>query len=111
MIQMQNGNTDGMDDVIKVMRLLADPTRLRVLTMLQANEMNVTALCGQLDLAQPTVSHHLGLLRTMGLVNTRRDGKQIFYSLNRKHVNSLTDQPGLSIAAGSMELRLLHQAS
>ena len=107
MIQMQNGHIDKMDDVIKVMRLLADPTRLRVLTMLKERELNVSALCSQLDLAQPTVSHHLGLLRTMGLVHTRRDGKQVFYSLNRNHVNAMTDQEGLAIAAGPMELRLL----
>ena len=107
MIQMQNGHMDRMDDVIKVMRVLADPTRLRVLTMLQENELNVSTLCGHLDLAQPTVSHHLGLLRSMGLVNTRRDGKQVFYSLNREHVESLSDDQGISIAAGSMELRLL----
>ena len=103
---VRDDQTDGMDDVIKIMRLLADPTRLRVITMLQTGEINVSSLCKQLSLAQPTVSHHLGLLRTMGLVNTRRKGKQVFYSLNSNTVESLVDQPGLVIKAGSMQLRL-----
>lgn len=107
MIQMKNTTNNSMDDVIKVMRLLADPTRLRVLTMLRENEMNVSALCEHLSLAQPTVSHHLGLLRSMNLVATRRSGKQVFYSLNQDNVEKLADQAGLAIAAGSMELRLL----
>ena len=38
------------------------------------------------DVSQPTVSHHLGILRQAGLVNTRREGKQIFYSLNQEAV-------------------------
>jgi ArsR family transcriptional regulator len=105
MIQMQHEHMDGMEDVIKVMRLLADPTRLRVLNMLRQSELNVSAMCDQLDLAQPTVSHHLGLLRSMGLVNTRRDGKQVFYSLNRDTVQA--GESGLHVAAGEMKLHLV----
>lgn len=107
MIQMKQGSSDGMEDVIKVMRLLADPTRMRVLTMLQEREMNVSALCDQLDLAQPTVSHHLGLLRAMNLVSTRRNGKQVFYSLNGAYVVSLDECGGLSIVAGSKRLKIM----
>ena len=103
---IRDDQTDGIDDVINIMRLLADPTRFRVITMLQTGEINVSSLCKLLSLAQPTVSHHLGLLRAMGLVNTRRKGKQVFYSLNSNTVESLTDQPGLVINAGSMQLRL-----
>ncbi len=110
MIQMTHSESDGMEDVIKVMRLLADPTRLRVLTMLQAKEMNVSALCDRLDLAQPTVSHHLGLLRAMNLVSTRRNGKQVFYSLNRDHVATLDACGGLSIAAGTKRLEITQPA-
>ena len=108
---VRDDQTDGMEDVIKIMRLLADPTRLRMITMLQTGEINVSSLCKRLSLAQPTVSHHLGLLRVMGLVNTRRKGKQVFYSLNSNTVESLVDQPGLVINAGSMQLRLTGNGS
>lgn len=108
---IRDDQTDGIDDVIKIMRLLADPTRFRVITMLQTGEINVSSLCKLLRLAQPTVSHHLGLLRVMGLVNTRRKGKQVFYSLNSNTVQSLADKPGLIINAGSMQLRLTGNCS
>jgi DNA-binding transcriptional ArsR family regulator len=89
-----------------LMRLLSDPTRLRVLGLLQPGEMNVTALCNVLGLAQPTVSHHLGLLRTARLVRTRRDGKQVFYSLNPEHLATPNGLQGLHLSYGQVEVRL-----
>jgi len=48
--------------------LLSDPTRLGILKRLKAGPKNVTALCGALDVKQPTLSHHLGILRMGRLV-------------------------------------------
>jgi ArsR family transcriptional regulator len=62
-------------------RVLGDQTRLRTLLALQRGELNVSELCAALRMPQPTVSRHLGILRMAGLVNNRRDGKEIFYSL------------------------------
>jgi ArsR family transcriptional regulator len=60
----------------------ADPTRLRILGLLQAEkEICVCDLCEVLGEAQPKVSRHLGVLRRVGLVRGRRDGKWMFYSL------------------------------
>jgi DNA-binding transcriptional ArsR family regulator len=61
--------------------LLADATRLRLLLILSASEWNVTSLCDQLRLPQPAVSHHLGLLRRIGFVTTRKEGKKVFYAV------------------------------
>ena len=61
--------------------LLGDKTRVRILMLLSRGELNVTRLCGALELPQPTVSHHLGLLRRGGLLTSRRDGKAIHYAL------------------------------
>lgn len=55
---------------------------MRILRALQAGELNVTALCKGLKLPQPTVSRHLAILRMAGLVDNRRAGKEIFYSLS-----------------------------
>ena len=55
-----------------------------------------TTLCEELGLPQPTVSHHLGLLRMRNLITNRRSGKQIFYGLNG-HVNPITTDRGLAI--------------
>ena len=69
-----------LKDLASAFRLLADETRLRVLSLLiEFDELNVRALCDILEQSQPAVSHHLGLLRTAGLVRARRDGKHNFY--------------------------------
>jgi DNA-binding transcriptional ArsR family regulator len=64
--------------------LLGDPTRVRILLLLCKGELNVSRLCATLNLPQPTVSHHLGLLRRGGLLQTRREGKAIHYALDGK---------------------------
>ena len=65
----------------RVFRVLGDATRLRILLMLKKRESNVTDLCKALSVSQPTVSHHLGILRMNSVVNGRRDGKEIYYSI------------------------------
>ena len=65
----------------RTFRTLGDQTRLRIVLLLQKGERNVTSICKRLKIPQPTVSHHLGLLRAAELVETRRDGKEIYYSL------------------------------
>ena len=59
--------------------LLSDATRLGILKMLTAGPKNVTALCKGLGLKQPSVSHHLGLLRMGRLVIGTRKGKSMIY--------------------------------
>jgi ArsR family transcriptional regulator, zinc-responsive transcriptional repressor len=97
---------DPVDDVVVMLRTLSDPTRLRLLSVLQRGEQSVTALCSELNLAQPTVSHHLGRLRSVRLVANRRAGKQVFYSINGQLVSKLCEQPGLLIASGMLELKI-----
>jgi DNA-binding transcriptional ArsR family regulator len=83
MVDQRMGATDqDLEQLITVFRLLADKTRLHILMLLAGGERNVTSLCDELSLPQPTVSHHLGLLRMNNLIGNRRDGKRIFYSLN-----------------------------
>lgn len=67
--------------------ILGDKTRLRILHALQTRESNVTCLCKGLKLPQPTVSRHLAILRMAGLVDNRREGKEIHYSLNHQKGN------------------------
>ena len=97
---------DSVGDVARTLRTLSDPTRLRLLGLLQDGEQNVTALRRKLGLPQPTVSHHLALLRSAGLVANRRDGKQVFYSLNDPVASSLGERGGLNIVTDSIELRI-----
>ena len=71
-----------LDQLTSLFQLLSDKTRLRILLLLAEGERNVTTLCEDLALPQPTVSHHLGLLRTRNVIGNRRQGKQVFYALN-----------------------------
>jgi DNA-binding transcriptional ArsR family regulator len=63
-----------------LLRLLSDPTRLRLLLLLSGGERTVTDLCTQMAVPQPTVSHHLSWLRASRLVAARRSGKNVFYA-------------------------------
>ena len=74
--------TRDLQALAQLCHILGDRTRLRILRSLQGGEMNVTALCKGLKLPQPTVSRHLAILRMAGLVDNRRAGKEIFYSLS-----------------------------
>src|SRR6187399_2021901 len=71
-----------LEQLAGLFRLLSDKTRLNLLLQLADGERNVTNLCEALRLPQPTVSHHLGLLRMSNIIGNRRDGKQVFYSLD-----------------------------
>ena len=71
-----------LEQLTSLFRLLSDKTRLNILLLLSAGERNVSSLCEALALPQPTVSHHLGLLRMNSVIANRRSGKQVFYSLN-----------------------------
>ena len=71
-----------LEALVGLFRLLSDKTRLNILMLLSKGERNVSSLCEELALPQPTVSHHLGLLRMSNLISNRRNGKQVFYELD-----------------------------
>jgi len=64
-----------------LLKQLSDPTRLQVVTLLTDGERHVGGLCGQFNMSQPALSHHLALLRVGGIVDRRRQGQNNFYSL------------------------------
>lgn len=79
----------GLDDGVKLFKALADETRLNIVRRL-AEEGEVCACnLACCDLAQPTVSHHLKVLREAGLVNTDKRGLWVYYSLNREKLEVL----------------------
>jgi ArsR family transcriptional regulator, arsenate/arsenite/antimonite-responsive transcriptional repressor len=68
-------------DLVPLFAALADRTRLRVLNLLRAGELCVCYFVELLGESQPKISRHLAYLRRAGVVNARRDGKWIHYSL------------------------------
>ncbi len=75
----------------ELFRAMSDETRVGILYMLSKQELCVCDLAYLLDISLPAVSHHLRLLKVMRLVKSRREGKQVFYSLDDPHVLSLIE--------------------
>ena len=73
-------------DPVLFAKALADATRQKIMQLCCCKWLSVTEIVEQLDVSQPTVSHHLAILRQAGLVETRQEGKQIFYSLDQDKV-------------------------
>ena len=69
-------------NLCQLFHLLSDKNRLRMVLMLAEGERDVTSLCEDLHLAQPTVSHHLGLLRMNRIIINKRQGKRVIYTLD-----------------------------
>ena len=74
----------------RVFKALADVTRLRILNLLKTREMCVCEIIVALDLTQPTASHHLKILETVGLIEAMRKGKWVFYRIAKpRFVNEI----------------------
>lgn len=71
-----------MTPTLRSLRALADPTRLRILALLESDELSVNELQEITRLGQSRISTHLGLLSETGLLASRRDGRRTFYRLN-----------------------------
>ena len=78
---MARSSDQSLADLANLFDLLSDLTRLRIVLLLAKGESNVNGICDKFNLPQPTVSHHLGLLRMNRLIVAKRKGKQVIYSL------------------------------
>lgn len=75
-------------DAIQFAKAIADETRQEIMKNLCCKWLNVSDVVDGLGVSQPTVSHHLAVLRKAQLVKTRRDGKQVFYTLDQAAVTT-----------------------
>jgi ArsR family transcriptional regulator len=73
-------------DCVEFCKALADETRQQILEMLLEGEMRVGDIVDVFSMSQPTISHHLNVLRQFGLVSSRKEGKHVFYAINRDNV-------------------------
>ena len=73
----------------EVFKALADPTRRRILELLQGGEKTAGELAEHFDMAKPSVSHHFNVLKQADLILSRRVGQQIYYGLNTTVVEDL----------------------
>jgi ArsR family transcriptional regulator, arsenate/arsenite/antimonite-responsive transcriptional repressor len=74
-------------DIVLFAKALADDTRQKIMKLCCCEWISVNEIVEKLgNVTQPTVSHHLAILREAGLVEARHEGKQTFYSLNQERV-------------------------
>ncbi|MEE8886963.1 MAG: metalloregulator ArsR/SmtB family transcription factor [Eubacteriales bacterium] len=69
-------------DAAKLLKVIADPKRLKIVDMLSCGELCACRILDAFQITQPTLSHDMKLLVDAGIVNDRREGKNIYYSLN-----------------------------
>ncbi|MFE4105887.1 ArsR/SmtB family transcription factor [Almyronema epifaneia] len=69
-------------EIVMGFKALSDPLRLQVIELLREQELCVCDLCDRLDVAQSKLSFHLKSLRAASLINSRQEGRWIYYSLN-----------------------------
>ena len=67
-------------------KAISDETRQKIMNICCCASISVNEIVEKLDVSQPTVSHHLAILREADLVTIREEGKQTFYSLNQERV-------------------------
>ncbi|MGD0536564.1 MAG: metalloregulator ArsR/SmtB family transcription factor [Verrucomicrobiota bacterium] len=92
-----------MPDMLKSLRALADPTRLRILALLEGEDLSVNELQEITGMGQSRISTHLGLLQDAGLVQSRRDGKRAFYRIHQRAGDAVRELLPLALR-GAREL-------
>jgi ArsR family transcriptional regulator len=71
---------------VEFAKAIADATRQKIMSLCCCHELSVNEIVEQTSVSQPTVSHHLAILRDAGLVSVRHDGKQTYYTLNQERM-------------------------
>jgi DNA-binding transcriptional ArsR family regulator len=83
------------------LRIIGDPTRIRILDLLRDDELSVTQITEQLETSQQNASKHLGMLLQAGIVARRKDGNSSIYSIADRGVYELCEQ-----VCGGLQLQL-----
>ena len=73
-------------DTAKILKAISDPKRLRIVDMLSCGELCACKILEAFRITQPTLSHDMKVLIEAGIVNDRREGKNIYYSLNQERL-------------------------
>ena len=81
-------------------KALADETRQRIMAFCCCQSRSVNEIVEALDVTQPTVSHHLAILRNANLVIVKRKGKQVFYELNQERLAEACCSVAVTFAPG-----------
>jgi len=73
-------------DPVLFAKAISDDTRQKIMSVCCCCELSVNEIVEKVGFSQPTISHHLAILRDAGLVSIREEGKQTFYTLNQENI-------------------------
>ena len=82
-------NYDMFNRLAEFFKILGDTTRAKILYALDQNEMCVCDIANVLGMSKSSISHQLGTLRRSGIVRCRKEGKEVYYTLDDDHVKGL----------------------
>lgn len=82
---------DMLFELADLFKVFGDSTRLRIMYAISGGELSVLSIAETLGMEQSTISHQLRVLRNNKLVRARREGKQIYYSLDDDHVKKIIE--------------------
>lgn len=92
-------------------KAIADDTRQKIMNLVCCTWQPVNEIVAKLDVSQPTVSHHLAILREAGLVNVREEGKQTFYTLNQERISFCCGQLMIKFAPEDKATLAMHRVN
>lgn len=87
-----NPTEDMLFDLAELYKIFGDSTRVKILFALLKNELSVNDIAESLGMTQSAISHQLRILKSSSLVEYRREGKSLIYSLADSHVESILNQ-------------------
>lgn len=79
-------DTERLQRAADILKTVAHPARLRIISLLEAGEQPVAQICERLSAPQPYISHHLSLMKAKGILSSRRNGSQVLYWVANKNV-------------------------
>ena len=87
--KVENIDNEVTESLALLFKMFSDPTRLKILEVLLDNELNVCEISELLDMTHSAISHQLAVLKMANLVKSRKDGKEVYYSLADSHVKQI----------------------
>ena len=88
---------------IEAVKALSDEVRLEILNIIGHRELMVNEIADKTSVSRPTVSHHLQILKRAGIVTSRKEGKEMYYSVNMYTLTSLSESILKFVTFGFLE--------
>ena len=79
------------ENISKKLKVISEPKRLKIIDMLSCDELCACEILEKFDITQPTLSHDMRKLEEAGLVYSRREGKNTYYSLDKASLDEIED--------------------